>query len=122
MGQNPSQTAEIVRQMFYSGGKSARTKCPWISRNFQEELTTQRNERGRKGEGCTHTVTGNTLLAAVTVMQELNTTCSQWPCRTQSSEFQAAGRVKVMLISSWDSLPLGKTQGKLRVWVTKVSE
>lgn len=65
------------------------------------------------GESCTHTVTGNTLLAAVTVMQVLNTTCSQWPCRTHSSEFQAAGRVKVMFISSWDSLPVRNTQGKL---------
>lgn len=64
-------------------------------------------------ESCTYTVTGKTLLAAVTVMQVVNTTCSQWPCRTQSSEFQAAGRVKVMFISSWDSLPLRKRQGKL---------
>lgn len=111
--------------MFYPGGKECKDAMPMISRNFQEEPTTQRNESGRKeplGEGCTYTVTGKTLLAAVTVMQELNTTCSQWPCRTQSSEFQAAGRVKVMLISSWDSLPLGKTQGKLSFWVTKVSE
>lgn len=58
-------------------------------------------------------MTGKTLLAAVTVMQVVNTTCSQWPCRTQSSEFQAAGRVKVMFISSWDSLPLRKRQGEL---------
>lgn len=39
------------------------------------------------------------------VMQVLNTTCSQWPCRTHSSEFQDTGRVKVMFISSWASRP-----------------
>lgn len=46
-------------------------------------------------------------------MQVENTTCSQWPWRTQSSEFQAAGRVKVILISSWASLPLRKRESKL---------
>lgn len=54
----------------------------------------------------TYTVTGKTLLAAVMVIQVLKTICSQRPCRTQSSEFQATGRVKVMFISSWASLPL----------------
>lgn len=72
---------------------------------------------------CTYTVTGNTLLAAVTVMQVVNTTCSQWPWRTQSSEFQAAGRVNVIFISSWDSLPLREREGKLgfvhtSIWAT----
>lgn len=50
-------------------------------------------------------MTGKMLLAAVMVMQVLNTTCSQWPCSTQSSEFQETGRVKVMFISSCASRP-----------------
>lgn len=58
-----------------------------------------------QGGGPTHTVTGKILLAAVMVMQVLNTTCSQWPCSTQSSEFQDKGRVNVMFISSWASRP-----------------
>lgn len=58
-----------------------------------------------QGGKPTHTVTGKILLAAVMVMQVLNTTCSQWPCSTQSSEFQDKGRVKVMFISSWASRP-----------------
>lgn len=51
-------------------------------------------------------MTGKTPGAAVRVMHAVNTTCSQWPWRAQSSAFQAAGRVKVMLISSWASLPV----------------
>lgn len=39
-------------------------------------------------------------------MQAVNTTCSQWPWRAQSSELQAVGRVKVMFISSWASVPV----------------
>lgn len=54
----------------------------------------------------TYTVTGKTLLAAVMVIQVLKTICSQRPCRTHSSKFQATGRVNVMFISSWASLPL----------------
>lgn len=61
-----------------------------------------------QGGSPTHTVTGKILLAAVMVMQVLNTTCSQWPCSTQSSEFQDKGRVKVMFISSWASRPTNK--------------
>lgn len=61
-----------------------------------------------QGGGPTHTVTGKILLAAVMVMQVLNTTCSQCPCSTQSSEFQDTGRVKVMFISSWASRPKHK--------------
>lgn len=65
-------------------------------------------------EGCgpTHTVTGKILLAAVMVMQVLNTTCSQCPCSTHSSEFQDTGRVKVMFISSWASRPTTKQKKK----------
>lgn len=62
-----------------------------------------------QGGDPTHTVTGKILLAAVMVMQVLNTTCSQWPCRTQSSEFQDMGRVNVMFISSWASRPAHRT-------------
>lgn len=61
-----------------------------------------------QGSSPTHTVTGKILLAAEMVMQVLNTTCSQWPCSTQSSEFQDKGRVKVMFISSWASRPARK--------------
>lgn len=53
----------------------------------------------------THTVTGKMLLAAVMVMHVLNTTCSQCPCSTQSSELQDKGSVNVMFISSWASRP-----------------
>lgn len=53
----------------------------------------------------THTVTGKMLLAAVMVMQVLNTTCSQRPCSTQSSELQDNGSVNVMFISSCASRP-----------------
>lgn len=58
-----------------------------------------------RGARPTHTVTGKILLAAVMVMQVLNTTCSQCPCSTQSSEFQDKGSVNVMFISSWASRP-----------------
>lgn len=44
-------------------------------------------------------------------MQAVNTTCSQWLWRAQSSELQAAGRVKVMFISSWASLPMEEKSG-----------
>lgn len=57
------------------------------------------------GAAPTHSVTGKMLLAAVMVMHVLNTTCSQWPCRTQSSELQDRGSVNVMFISSWASRP-----------------
>lgn len=66
-----------------------------------------------KGSSPTHTVTGKILLAAVMVMQVLNTTCSQWPCSTQSSEFQDKGRVKVMFISSWASRPAQREHNRL---------
>lgn len=70
----------------------------------------------RWAQETTYTVTGNTPGLAVRVMQAVNTTCSQWPWRAQSSELQAVGRVKVMFISSWASVPV---EEKSFFWVKK---
>lgn len=114
-GHNDQQFEQIIKEKkkkntnmtlnaaleFQNQWKTLSATHHWNVRIFECAI----NKMVSLGTVPTHTVTGKMLLAAVMVMHVLNTTCSQCPCSTQSSELQDKGSVKVMFSSSWASRP-----------------